>query len=366
MLRSFSFMHNGIDYAFYYEAWEEIQKLKWYFYKFAGNNADEAMQKTLMHLLYHYDVNRGNLSAYVKKLAREITKNNGKLIFVDFLEQTLAESDADDEEKPRVDSGRIQDFSQEVVDNILLEESKRKEVIGLALEFMDKFMILCEALIEHDTSTTYYPDIFISECLKLSKKCKNFNQDCIEIYLEFKEDFDWFMSLDEDNQGKWRETDFLLINQSQSKRIKLLNEHTDQEVIDADIETWYVKGNLGKGDKMKHIIRVNYLEAWEMMCDLIDSYETNCMKFIMDDSYIVRTLGGSYSVLNPDLYNLYDLVRMEILTNLLQMTNGRVLNVGSECIYLLCDTKFDCNLEKKVIKEVEINLIAEDITDIVS
>ena len=363
MLKSFSFMADDIDYAFYYDVWQELQKLKWYFVKFAGDNAGEAMHRTLMHTLSHFDPNRGGLSAYIKKLAREITKDNGKLVFVDFLEQTLAYGEGDEEEKPQVDAGRVQDFAAEVVESIILEESRRADIINLALEFMDKFIILCEALIEHDTSTVYYPEIFISECLKLSKKCKNFNQDCIDVYLEFKEDFDWFLGLDGDNIGKWKETDYLLINQSQSKRVKFLNEETDQEVIDADRETWYLSGNLGKGDKQKRVIKIYYESEWETMCDLIDDYETNCMKFVMDDSYIIRTLGGSYSVLNPDLYNLYDLVRMEILTNVLQMTNGRILNVGSECIYVLCDNSFDCKLEKKTIKGIDIELSAVDITD---
>lgn len=362
MLKSFSFMFGGVDYTFYYDVWTEIQKLKWYFYKFAGENADEAMHKTLMHTLSHFDTNRGNLSAYIKKLAREITKDNGKLIFVNFLEQTLAYGEGDEEEKPQVDTGKVQDFSTEVIDNIILDESRRAEIINLALEFMDKFIILCEALIKHDTSTVYYPEIFISECLKLSQKCRNFNQSCIDIYLEFKEDFEWFLTLDEGNIGSWKETDYLLINQRQSKRVRLLNEDTDQEVIDADQESWYLSGNLGKG-RRKRVIKVYYESEWETMCDLVDDCETNCMKFVMDDSYIVRTLGGSYSVLNPDLYNLYDLIRMEILTNVLQVTGGRVLNVGSECIYILCDSDFDCCFEQKRIRGIDIDFSAVDITD---
>ena len=39
-------MQSDINIAFYYEIFNEIQKLKWYFYKFAGVNAEEAMQRT--------------------------------------------------------------------------------------------------------------------------------------------------------------------------------------------------------------------------------------------------------------------------------------------------------------------------------
>ena len=44
-------MPKELDIAFYYEVWNEISNLKWYFYKFARNNAEEAMQMTLMHWL---------------------------------------------------------------------------------------------------------------------------------------------------------------------------------------------------------------------------------------------------------------------------------------------------------------------------
>ena len=82
-------MSPEIDISFYYDVWKEIGNLRWYFYKFAGVNADEAMEKTLFHTLTHFNAEKGSLSAYVKKLAREITKENSKLVYVDFLEQTL-------------------------------------------------------------------------------------------------------------------------------------------------------------------------------------------------------------------------------------------------------------------------------------
>jgi hypothetical protein len=91
VLKSYAFMQSDINIAFYYEIFNEIQKLKWYFYKFAGVNAEEAMQRTLYHTLFHFNSSKGNLSAYIKKLAREITKENSRLILVDFLEQTLSE-----------------------------------------------------------------------------------------------------------------------------------------------------------------------------------------------------------------------------------------------------------------------------------
>lgn len=301
-------MPKAIDIAFFYEIWEEIQSLRWYFYKFAGTNADEAMQRTLMHTLLHFQPDKGGLSAYIKKLAREITKDNSKLVLVDFLEQTL--SGDDEEPTPTVDTGRVQDFSEEILEEMEMSVSKRKDVVNLALEFMEKFVVLCDALIKHDTSTRYYPTVFINQCLKINSRCPNFNRLCLDIYMEYSEDFQWFLDLINESEDLWKESDFLLISNNQSKRVKLIDTATEKEVVDADISDWKVVGKLGEGDQRKRILKVEYYDVWEMMCDLIDSTETNEMKFIIDDSYIIRTFGGSLSVLNPDLYNELSLIHI--------------------------------------------------------
>lgn len=361
MLKSFSFMPKEVSEDFFYDVWTEIQKLKWYFYKFARDNADEAMQRTLMHTLTHFQSD-GNLQAYIKKLAREITKDNKKLVFVDFLEQTLAEDDDAPENSARVDTGRVSDFSNDIIQQMENEVDRRPEVAELALEFMDKFLILCESIIKHDTTTRYYPEVFMKSCLKLCNKCEGFNNICIDLYMEYSDDFNWFLHLDDNNVGTWKETDYLLISQNLSKRVKLINEDTEEEVQDADVEKFFLQGKLGVGASRKKIIKIPYEHIWEKMCDLIDSFETNEMKFIIGDQFIIRTLGGSLSVVNPDTYNYYDLVRMEILTNLLQETNGRLLNVGSSSIYLLCNADFNMKLKHRVIKGIPIDFEAIDIT----
>lgn len=358
MLKSYSYMPPEMDISFYYEVWEEITRLKWYFYKFAGINADEAIHRTLIHTLTHFQPEKGNLSSYIKKLAREIAKDNSRLVVVDFLEQTLASDDEELVSKPTVDAGNVQDFSQEVINDIEFNKNRRSEVVELALEFMDRFIILCEALEKHDTSTRYYPEIFIKQCLSIDAKCGNFNQLCLDLYKEFGDEFKWFTSLADIRSPEWREADYLLINSHKSKRFKLCNVATGLEVEDADLEDFKFVGTLGRNNR---ILKVRYYELWEMMCDLIDSSETNEMKFIIDDSYIIRTFGGSFSVINVDLYNEYDVVRMEILTNILQDTNGRILNVGSEHVYLVYSTDFKM---QKNIREVYGHVIEFDYVDI--
>lgn len=360
--KSFSFMPKELDIAFYYEVWNEISNLKWYFYKFAGANADEAMQRTLFHTLSHFNSNKGNLSAYIKKLAREITKENNRLVLVDFLENTLSDSDETEEElKSSVDTGNIADFSTALIDEMELNENRRSEIVELALEFMDKFILLCDALIKHDTSTRYYPDIFIKNCLALSKKCPDFNRQCLDIYMEYEDDFKWFLEFEERDEN-WKEPDFVTIRKSYSKRVKLVNANGD-DIEDADLEDFVLQGKIGEGETRKKIIKVHYYDLWEYFCDLIDDTETNALKFVIDDNYIIRTFGGSLSVLNTDLFNAYDLMRSEILTNVLQDTGGRILNVGSENIYLICNENMNKECMERTVHDYSFSISYTDITD---
>jgi hypothetical protein len=366
MLKSYSFMHKEIDIAFYYKVWDEIKKLKWYFYKFAGVNAEEAMQRTLMHTIVHFSPSKGNLSAYVKKLAREITKNNNREVLVDFLENTLSDNNWDEDYSSgsNIDVGSIQDFSSEVINDLVnTDDNRRVDIDKLALEFMDKFVILCDALIKHDTSTKYYPDIFIQNCLKLNAKCKNFNKLCLDVYMEYGDDMRWFLELAENDTQIWREPDFTLLNSSYSKRLQLINLSTHEVVENADVEPFRLMGNLGTGASRKKIIKVNYSDLWEYFCDLIDDTETNELKFIIGNNYIIRTFGGSFSVLNADLFNLYNNVRVEILTNVIQDINGRILNIGSENLYLVCNGNMNKTEMSRTIHNHPFKLVYEDITD---
>jgi hypothetical protein len=179
--------------------------------------------------------------------------------------------------------------------------------------------------------------------------------------MEYKDDFEWFLGLNVD-EG-WKEPDFVLINNSQSKRIRLVNPNTNEDVRDADMDDYVLAGKLGEGTSRKKIIKVNYIELWEYFCDLVDDSETNELKFVVGNTYICRTFGGSLSIINPDLYNMYDVVRMEILTNILQDTYGRILNVGSECMYLVCNSTMTNTKLTRTVHGHDIELIYEDITD---
>lgn len=328
-MKSFAYSEDDFDSDLCYKVWYEIEKLRMYFCKFCGNNADEAMQLALMHSLKHYNSKKGDIVPYLKILAQTIMKDNGRFVYCDFLEQTLANDS--DEIGYTISAGEVSDISDSIIDELTLSGTRREEIAELALQFMNFFMLLCESLINKDTTTIYFPDVFIAECLKLNDISKNFNNECLTLYSEYKDKFEFFLNSKLQNQGTWRETDYDLIAKSGSKRVRLVNAETSEACIDLDSEEWKVLGNLGD----KRIYKVEYYKVWDMMCDFIDDDGINPMKFTIDYSYIVQTLGGSLSIINPNLFNEYELCKMEILTNFLYDTYGRWLGIGSKCMYFL-------------------------------
>lgn len=337
-------MHKEVQPKDFYDAWKEIEKMRYYFYKFAGSNAEEAMSRTLMHVLTHFDERKGYLPDYVRKLARTIEKKSNKLVLVDFLEDTVFEDELEDTNASIYDSNNSKkgaDVAEEAIENLMQQENHYKDIQKIALEFMDKFVLLARALIQHDTNTTYYPEPFIKACMGLMHKYQNFNQVCIDIYNENSENFQWFLTLDKE-ETEWRETDYLLFTQRESKRVLLLNKDTLEPVQDCENEELAIQGNLGTKSNPKYVLKVDFSSAWHTMCDLIDDIDCNEMKFVLGDNYIIRTLGGSYSVVNPIKTNMYNLVRDEIVTNILLMFNCRLLNVGKTIAYILSNEKDIC------------------------
>lgn len=359
-----SFMHQEVKPRDFYEAWNEIEKMRYYFYKFAGPNAEEAMENTLMHVLTHFDSSKGYLPDYVRKLARTIEKKNNRLVLVDFLEETVSEDDTEEVSTGYNGVKRSQDVADEAIENIMQNENYFKDVEKLALEFMDKFVILAKALMQHDTNTTYYPEPFIKACMDLMHKYSNFNQACIDIYRDNIEDFQWFLELEKQTDVDWRETDYLLFAQRESKRVLLVNRKTKESVKDCEKEPFLVKGNLGTKTNPKYVLKVDFSKAWHTMCDLIDDLYSNEMKFVLGDNYIVRTLGGSYSVVNPIKTNMYGLVRDEILTNVLLMFNCRILSVGKTTAYVLANDLDICQNYVFTIKGVTVDFTISQVPNL--
>lgn len=284
--------------------------------------AEEAMHLSLFHALYHYKPENGDMGAYVRSLARTILRDRytNTVTPVDFTEVTT------------FDKGRSSSSAETDVLERLSEEQCYNDIVKLALTCMSQFVVMCDSLERKDSSTLYVPDYFITECLSLQKRYSSFFTVCREIYETYKDDFLKFISDDKDSN--WVEANFTLINSKTCSKISFLSNRTGKVSEDPDLEDCYVQGNLGN----KHIISVPYTYQLNKMCNLIDEEGINAMRFTIGDEYILRTLGGSFSVLSPSLFNEYSLCEAEILTNLLRDTNGRYLGKGSKNMYFLVNS----------------------------
>ena len=101
----------------------------------------------------------------------------------------------------------------------------------------------------------------------------------------------------------------------------------------------------------------------------MDSLDINPIKFCIGDSYVFRTLGGSYSLINSSLFREYDSILMEIITNLVRDLSARYICHGSENMYFLVPPARDAmskpEPKNRVIRGVSIHFDYVDITDIV-
>lgn len=316
-LKSFSF-GSDLDMLLLNDIYNAIESSRYYFYKFCGSAAEEAMHLTLFHALSHYKPENGDMGAYVRSLARTILRDRyaNTVCPVDFLEDTT------------LDVGRAASVENQVLDK-LSEEECYTDIVKLALTCMSQFVIMCDSLERKDSSTLYVPDYFITECLGLQKKYESFFIVCRELYETYKDDFLKFIA--EDKDTGWSEANFTLINTRTNNKIQFISHKTKRVSEDPDLEDCYVQGNLGN----KHIISIPYTSQLNRMCNLIDEEGINAMRFSIGDEYILRTLGGSVSVLSPSLFGEYSLCEAEILTNLLKDTNGRYLGKGSKNMYFL-------------------------------
>lgn len=356
-MRSYSFNDKEFDGNLWQRIYNEIKKNESYFWKFWGTDAPEAMQMTLLHSLSHYDEDKGNLKYYILSLARTIKRVNGNLIFVDFIENTLQTPVDDDSPDARVDTGSIKDFSEDIIDEIYKDSESYGELSCLALSCMDMFLALCESLMKHDSSIKYYSKPFIRTCLKLNKTYKDFNGKCLEIYQKYGSSMRKFLAYDEQiNPKVWREVDYSLIEQKRSKRVVFIDS-LGNTIIDADRQSYKLKGFF----EGKKVVRVKYEDVFDELCDLYDYNNISPVRFTIGDHTIVRTLGGSVTVVDPEPVNIYELFKMEILTNILRDTNGRHINIGSEYIYLLCDKNAVITVPDRTVLGVDLHFDIEEV-----
>ena len=395
LLNSFAFEKPEISTKRLGTIWQAIEKnesyIKWCVTK---DNVDETKQLMFFHAITHFDATEDKLQGYLRKLAQTILKTtNGPELLVDMSDGNMVYAVGTSEGGKPNDSNLVTktpdkvtpDFSNDVIDSLYFEEELQQDLYNLVLDNLVEYVTLCKTLLSGDVGNTNFSVPFTKACLALSSQYKdNFNTACLKLYEIYQPFFDRFAfeviqekSID-NIEGLWQETDYNLINKKKSKRIIFYNQYTNQMVEDADNEKFYVIGakNLADG---KRILRVDFFDAWLYLCDKIDSNQTNELKLILGNNFLIKTLGGSLSIVNPVLYNVYELLKAEFLTNILYETSGRVLCTGTKSIYILWDktwpTIFQQNLEKMEVRKdkkwkehknlfgVEFDLFYEDVTN---
>jgi hypothetical protein len=293
---------------------QAVNELKYYFVKFNKTRFKEAMHKATQHALHHYNRGCGELHPYIKSLARTILKDyNKKVTPVEDVDLYVPEGVDCTEDK--------------AMENLYKYEVREEKVEELALSAMGYFLTMCDCILKEDLRTTYFPKEFKLACLDLAgDDFKRFHQIALEIYREYSVEMRQFLTVQETFDKAWVEADYNLIQKETSKRVRL---QSDTQNLDRG------KINIIGKYAGKKIVRIYYRDIIEYLCDLIDAENNNMIRFNIGDSYIIRTFGGSMSVVNVSLFNMYGLFEAEMITNLIQMTRGKYLGKGSEYLYFL-------------------------------
>ena len=347
-MRCFGYMSSEFDNILCKRVLGVIQELKYYFVRFNNSSADLAMQRTLHHALLHYQ-DDGDLVPYIKKLARTIMINNDKTVPSEFMEATIVDT--------------AEDIVTTVLDKVL-EGSFINKIHSMVVGYMHYFLVLCESIKSQNSLTSYFPSEFKRECNRLAKLDSNFVPLCLDIYDKYGQEIRDFLEC-ETLERTWRETDYSSLELYASKRVKFVDKRGTVLDIDKcmqsdlDTEDLYIVGKLAN----KRIVKIQYDEVWDTMCELIDSDKNNEMKFTVGSTTTIRTLGGSWSVLNPVLDHEYELCLDEIVTNLIIATKGRYLGRGIRYMYFLVEEVLE--IEPKIAMRQVLEFEEIDITDTV-
>ncbi len=292
-----------------------IDELTLYFRSFNGDRYLEAIDRALHHAMTHYKEGCGDLKPYLKSLARDILKVPNRAVPCEEIEEVFSDTNVD--------------ISAEVLNKQVLHTDR--DIAELALSETKYFLSLCDALLNHCTEKSYYPQRFKETCKRIAKKCSEgvFSAGCIDVYNKYGTDLEKFSGGETD---KWVVVDYSLIKKLKSKRFKPID-ITGRPVKDLDDSRrpWYIRSSQA-GLK---IFKVNYTDAWDKMCALVDAEGNNVMKFEINGVSVLKTLGGNLSPINLGEDRAYDICLDEIQTNILERTRARYLGMGHNNMYFV-------------------------------
>lgn len=359
MLQSYAFYPEEIPFEKWYEVIKCVEKWEKFIIKAVGYlNLPEARQRIIQHCLTHpYH----NLDAYICKLANVIMIQHSKEVPIDFTEQVMHYDDNTDlgtgstnKNKNGANPLEQENFADGVVEKLIQEENDLTALYNIILEYPEEFLKFCLVLVNQST-TKEFDRPFSQKIYSLRKDYENYTDTIKAIYSNIGEDLNLFLT----EETGWAEADFTLAGNKLLQNLHLVNvEDETTPVLDADVEPFYVRG-LRKG---YHVYRVRYFEAWDFLCELISSDTSNVAKFCLNNRYLFRLPSGYISGINQDISTGYDLIREEIVTNVLKYFKTRYIHTGSEYVYLVSKNAVDIPPLKTTIFGNEFEFVLEDIT----
>lgn len=328
----------------------------------------EILDTVYHHAMEHYDPEKGELIPYLVTLLRSTRTTDTREVHFENQDKVVSDQIL------RVGSRKDRVFGSTVIVNTDPHISPRvdkfsdvyEQVAEFALGSLPEFIPFCEAVKTRNSTNLHFSPAFKKQARRLYSASEHFLGICLDIYSQYGDAMKEFIEEQPKIAGKeaelWVEAEYKT-DRLISRRISLVR--PDGSVCsDPDTEPFKIKGSLGD----KHLYRVRYREMYDLMEEYIDSLEYNPIKFSIGNSYIFRTLGGSYSVLNLSLFTEYEAVRMEMITNIARdLGNARYITWGSECFYFLVppprnpDAGFPLPKDRE-IRGVKIHFDSEDIT----
>lgn len=328
-------------------------------------DASEIIDTVFSHAMRNFQPSKGELIPYLAKLLTETRVTNKSEVHFDALDKVISD------QVLRTGSKKDSALGKTVVVNTDAGISPRvdtydktvEKIVDFALDNLPSFVTLCEALVLRNSQNQHFAPIFKKSAKSLySEYPERFIPICMELYNKYGSQMREFVQEDPKGQSDWVEADYVQ-QRVVSKRIKFL--HPDGTMcVDPDKEPYAIKGTLGD----RHLYKVRYRDLYDLLSEYIDSLEINPIKFCIGESYVFRTLGGSYSLINSSLFSQYDAALMEIISNLVRDLSARYITHGSEFMYFLVppprkpEDGFPVP-KKRVVRGVSIQFMFEDITD---